>query len=66
MMAGHDIKVCAFLTADEYIFARDESEARGISISAFIRMLIIRERRAVSRERLSADEALIDSADPDT
>lgn len=54
--AQHDLKTCTFLTADEYLFCRDEAEARGLSVSAFIRALVINERRAVSIARLSPAE----------
>lgn len=63
--AAHDLKTCCFLTADEYLFARDEAEARGLSVSAFIRTLVINERRAVSMKKLSPYERYENSAEPD-
>lgn len=61
--ASHDLKTCCFLTADEYLFARDEAEARGLSVSAFIRTLVIKERRAVSISKLSPFERYEHSAE---
>ena len=61
--AAHDLKTCCFLTADEYLFCRDEAEARGLSVSAFLRTLVIQERRAVCIARLSPVERYEQSAE---
>ena len=54
--ASHDLVVKVGLTADLFVWARDEAEARGLSLSAFVRMLIIAERREQARFQITHDD----------
>jgi hypothetical protein len=49
----HDQRVPVLLTSDEYLFARDEAERRGLSISAYFRQLLSGDRRGVNTTALS-------------
>lgn len=51
----HDIRVQVLCTADEYLFAKDESSKLGISQSSYMRDLLNRERRKLAQEQLSAE-----------
>ena len=60
----HDQRVPVLLTADEYLFARDESERRGVSISAYFRSLLNVDRRHVALGELSINQRYEESAEP--
>lgn len=60
----HDQRVPILLTADEYLFCRDEAEKRGISISAYFRQLLNVDRRSVALGELSVDQRFEKSAEP--
>lgn len=59
---AHDQRVPVLLTADEYLFARDEAARRGIAISAYFRALLLSDRRHVALGELSPDERYHESA----
>lgn len=61
---GHDIEVKVRLTADQYVWLRDRAEALGLSQSAYLRMLLSKDRRAVHAEHLGLGEHASDSATP--
>lgn len=63
MVTPHDQRVPVLLTADEYLFARDEAERRGMSISAYFRWLLAADRRHVALGKLSTHERYEKSAD---
>lgn len=55
-MDNHDNRIPVGLTADEYIFIRDQSAEEGLTQSALIRRLINEYRRQVALSRLSVNE----------
>lgn len=60
----HDMRVPVMLTADEFLFARDTAEEKGLSLGAYFRMLLKNDRKALAYEKLSAYQKLYDSANP--
>jgi hypothetical protein len=61
---AHDERVQVLLTADEYIFARDEALSRGISTSAYLRLLLNNDRRLLAQKQLSALGSEVDTPQP--
>jgi hypothetical protein len=59
-----DIKVAVLLTPDEYTWSRSEADVRGLSQSAYIRSLIIKDRREVEARKLSATGAIGNTPSP--
>jgi hypothetical protein len=53
MPNNHDIFVKVGLTADQYIFLRDEADSRDLSQSAYLRQLIEQDRRRCAVTALS-------------
>lgn len=49
----HDYPVPVLLTADEYVWSKNEAKDRDLSHSAYIRSLIIADRRKVEARKLS-------------
>lgn len=61
---AHDIRSTVLLTADEYTWSMAEAKARDLSHSAYIRSLIIADRRAVEAGKLSHGERRKNTPDP--
>lgn len=61
---AHDERVQVLLTADEYLFARDEALSRGISASAYLRLLLNNDRRLLAQKQLSATSDEVDTPQP--
>jgi hypothetical protein len=59
-----DIKVAVLLTPDEYVWSKEEAEKRDLSHSAYIRGLIIRDRREVEMRKLSSNGEAVDIPSP--
>ncbi len=54
MSQAHDIVVKVGLTADQFLWLRDEAEAVGLSHSAYLRQLVQQARRHAALNSLSA------------
>lgn len=61
---NHDIRSTVMLTADEYTWSMAEAKARDLSHSAYIRSLIIADRRTVESSKLSHGERRKNTPDP--
>lgn len=59
----HDNRVPIGLTADEYLFLRDQSADEGCSQSALIRRLLNEYRNEVAMKKLSVHERYENSAE---
>jgi hypothetical protein len=53
MTDSHDVIVKVGLTADQFLWLRDESEALGLSHSAYLRQLVQQARRHAALNSLS-------------
>ena len=60
MAAPHDVIVKVGLTADQFIFMRDEAEALGLSHSAYLRLLVNQQRRSCALSQLSDSDGVSD------
>jgi hypothetical protein len=58
-----DITIKIGLTADQFLFIRDEAEAKGLSVSALVRNMIANLQRAQAMKSLSAAHPAADMAE---
>lgn len=61
---NHDIRVQVLLTPDEYTWSKAEAEKHDLSHSAYVRKLIINDRRTVEMSKLSHGERRKNTQDP--
>lgn len=64
MTDPHDLVVKAGLTADQFLWLRNEAEALGLSQSGMIRLLIQQERRRQALTQITPNDHAAASADP--
>ena len=55
-----DITIKIGLTADQFLFIRDEAEANGLSVSAMVRNLVANLQRAQAMQSLSTSHPAVD------